>query len=95
MWLVWAQHALADRENIFGHIERDSPRAAGRIDEQIVGAVRRLIQFPESGRPGRLAGTRELIVPRTPYIVTYRVLTDRVRILRVLHGAQRWPEDAR
>jgi toxin ParE1/3/4 len=91
--LVWAQHALADRDDIFKHIEADNPRAAVNVDDQIVAALRRLLDFPESGRPGRIAGTRELVIPRTPYIVAYLVTADRIRILRILHGAQVWPDD--
>jgi toxin ParE1/3/4 len=91
--LVWAQHALADRDAIFEHIEAESPRAAVNVDDQIVAAVRRLLDFPESGRPGRVAGTRELVVPRTPFIAAYVATADRVRILRILHGAQVWPDD--
>ncbi len=93
MRLVWAQHALADREAIFSYIEAESPRAAVNVDDQIVAAVRRLLEFPESGRRGRVAGTRELVVPRTPFIAAYVVTADGVRILRVLHGAQVWPND--
>ena len=92
MKLVWSPFALSDRDAIFSHIEADNPRAAVHVDEQIVVAVRRLIEFPESGRPGRIAGTRELVVPRTPYIAAYVVVPGMVRILRVLHGAQIWPE---
>lgn len=93
MRLVWAQHALADRAAIFKHIEADNPRAAVNVDDQIVAAVRRLLDVPESGRPGRIAGTRELVIPRTPYIAAYLVTPDRIRILRILHGAQVWPDD--
>ena len=92
MNLVWSSYALSDRDAIFSHIEADNPRAAVHVDEQIVAAVRRLIEFPESGRPGRVAGTRELVIPRTPYIAAYLVIPEMVRILRVLHGAQIWPE---
>lgn len=92
MKLVWSPYALSDRDAIFSHIEADNPRAAVHVDEQIVVAVRRLIEFPESGRPGRVAGTRELVIPRTPYIAAYLVIPEMVRILRVLHGAQIWPE---
>ncbi|MCA1407785.1 type II toxin-antitoxin system RelE/ParE family toxin [Ensifer sp. IC3342] len=91
MRLVWAQYALDDRETIFSYIERENPRAAVHVDEEIVRAVRRLLDFPESGRLGRIAGTRELVIPRTPFIAAYTVMGDRVRILRVLHGAQTWP----
>ncbi|CAN7376781.1 type II toxin-antitoxin system mRNA interferase toxin, RelE/StbE family [Rhizobium leguminosarum] len=92
MRLVWARYALSDRENIFTYIETDNPRAAVHVDQKIVVAVRRLVEFPESGRPGRIAGTRELVIPSTPYIAAYAVHEDRVRILRVLHGAQIWPD---
>jgi toxin ParE1/3/4 len=91
--LVWTQHALADRDAIFEHLESDSPRAALKVDDRIVAAVRRLLEFPESGRPGRVAGTRELVVPHTPFIAAYLVTGDRIRILRILHGAQVWPDD--
>jgi toxin ParE1/3/4 len=47
---------------------------------------------PALGRPGRVAGTRELVIPRTPYIVPYRVNGDVVQIITVLHDAQRWPD---
>ncbi|CAN7396114.1 type II toxin-antitoxin system RelE/ParE family toxin [Rhizobium leguminosarum] len=92
MRLVWARYALSDRENIFTYIETDNPRAAVHVDQKIVVAARRLVEFPESGRPGRIAGTRELVIPSTPYIAAYAVHEDRVRILRVLHGAQIWPD---
>lgn len=93
MRLVWSPFALADRDEIFSYIEADNPKAAAEIDERIASALRRLLRFPESGRLGRVAGTRELIVPRTPYIAVYSVTLDKVRILRVLHGARMWPED--
>jgi addiction module RelE/StbE family toxin len=90
--LDWSRYALSDRDAIFSYIEAASPRAAVHVDEQIVVAVRRLIEVPESGRPGSIAGTRELVIPRTPYVAAYLVLPEMVRILRVLHGAQIWPE---
>ncbi|MBY5755231.1 type II toxin-antitoxin system RelE/ParE family toxin [Rhizobium leguminosarum] len=92
MRLVWARYALSDRENIFTYIEIENPRAAVHVDQKIVLAVRRLVEFPESGRPGRIAGTRELVIPSTPSIAAYVVHEDRIRILRVLHGAQIWPD---
>jgi plasmid stabilization system protein ParE len=39
-----------------------------------------------------VAGTRELVIARTPYIAAYQVQSDRVFILRVLHAAQAWPK---
>ena len=92
MKLVWSRHALSDRDGIFGYIEAENPRAAIHVDEKIADAARRLLDFPESGRLGRVAGTREL-VPRTPYVAAHLVDRDTVRILRVLHGAQMWPDE--
>jgi plasmid stabilization system protein ParE len=73
-------------------MEAESLRAAVHVDEQIADVMRRLLDFPESGRPGRIAGTRELVIPRTPYVATYRVDGDAVRILR---GLQRRADLAR
>lgn len=93
MKLLWSAFALADRDGIFTHIEADNPRAAIVIDERIAAAVRLLVDFPESGRPGRVFGTRELVISGTPYIAAYIVTENAIRILRVLHGAQRWPDE--
>lgn len=93
MKLTWTAFALADRDEIFTHIEADSPRAAIAVDDHIAQAAFRLVEFPESGRPGRVPGTRELVISRTPYIAAYVLAPDSIRILRVLHGAQMWPED--
>jgi len=60
--------------------------------ERIRTAVERLGNFPGVGRFGRVAGTRELVITGTPYIVPYRVQDDAVQIITVLHAAQRWPD---
>lgn len=93
MRLFWAQYALEDRRAIYDHIEADDARAAALVDARIADAVARLANFPESGRPGRVEGTRELVVGRTSCVVAYRIIGETVRILRVLHGAQLWPGD--
>jgi toxin ParE1/3/4 len=91
--IEWSPFALADRDAIFDYIEAESPRAAIVIDDRIRRHVGQLRRFPESGRPGRIEGTRELVIDRTPYIAAYQILGDKVRILRVLHGARLWPEE--
>lgn len=93
MKLKWSQFALDDRDRIFDYIEQDNPRAAVAVDERISEQVKLLAQFPEAGRPGRVEGTRELVISRTSYIATYRIIGNVVRILRVLHCAQLWPDD--
>lgn len=91
MNLKWSHYAQSDRDRIYDYIDRENPRAAILVDERIADATTTLKQFPETGRPGRIEGTRELVVQRTPYIVAYRIDHDIIRILRVLHGAQQWP----
>ncbi len=61
------------------------------MDRAIETAVARLADFPESAPQGRAPGTRELVVPGTPFIAVYRIAHGRVEILRLLHGAQMWP----
>ena len=92
MKLLWSAFALSDRDRIFAYIEAENPDAAIAVDERIAAAVRRLKEFPESGKLGRVPGTRELVIPGTPYVAAYVTTTSRVRILRVLHGAQQWPD---
>jgi toxin ParE1/3/4 len=91
--LEWSAFAQSDRDAIFDYVEADSPRGAIAVDNRIQEQAETLAQFPNSGRPGRIEGTRELVISRTPYIVAYRITENTVRILRVLHGARRWPDD--
>ncbi|MCX4151760.1 MULTISPECIES: type II toxin-antitoxin system RelE/ParE family toxin [Paraburkholderia] len=93
MRLEWSAFAIEDRDAIFDYIEEDSPHAAVVVDDRIRVQVKQLLQFPDTGRPGRVEGTRELVISRTPYIAAYRIAGDTVRILRVLHGAQLWPDE--
>jgi toxin ParE1/3/4 len=73
------------------YIGDHNPVAAIEMGDAIEAFVGRLAGFPESGRPGRVPGTRELVVTGTPFIVVYRIEPRALVILRVLHGAQRWP----
>jgi addiction module RelE/StbE family toxin len=91
--IVWSPLSLSDRDGIFTHIEADNPAAAIAIDERIVASISRLRDFPKSGRTGRVTGTRELVIVGTPYVAAYQSTNNMIRILRVLHGAQRWPDD--
>ena len=93
MKLAWSRCATSDRLAIFLWIAEDDPRAAASVDERIEQAARGLTDFPDIGRPGRVEGTRELVIPRTPYIAPYKVEGSTVRILRILHGALMWPHE--
>ena len=89
--LVWLKRAIHDRDAQIDFIAQDNPLAAvsqgDRIDEQ----VDMLLQHPQMGRPGRKQGTRELVISRTPFIVVYRINGNRIELLRLLHGSQKWP----
>jgi len=84
--------ALANLDAEAEHIAEDNPVAAGRVVQRISRAADLLEKNPALGRPGRVAGTRELIVAETPYIVPYRVRGEVVEILRVFHAARKWPK---
>ncbi len=92
MRIEWSRLAVEDRIRIFDYIEQDDPLAAVDVDERIMEQTATLEQFPQCGRQGRVVGTRELVVGKTPFIVVYSAQERVVRILRILHGAQSWPE---
>jgi toxin ParE1/3/4 len=87
----WLRVALANLDAEAEYIAEDNPAAAGRVVQKILRAVDLLQQNPAMGRAGRVAGTRELVVAETPYIIPYRVRGDAVEILRVFHAARKWP----
>jgi addiction module RelE/StbE family toxin len=78
--------------SIFDHIADDNPAAAGRTVQRIRKAIQRTAQMPYSGRIGRVAGTREITVPGTSYLVAYKIVEKSIHILAILHDAQQWPE---
>ncbi len=91
MQIVWQEAALHDLRNLRAYIAQENPAAAARVAQRILETVALLHQQPGIGRPGRVPDTRELVISDTPYLVAYRVMDTRLIILRVLHGAQRWP----
>lgn len=83
---------MADLEAIQDYFLERDPSAALRMVAILRDAGASLGTLSQRGRTGRWAGTRELIVPGTPYLLPYRVTAGTVEILRVFHGAQEWPE---
>ena len=92
MKLVWSPQARRDLREIYLHILPENPAAARALHARIRESVLRLADTPQMGRPGRVPGTRELVVPGTRYLVPYRVTEDRLQVLRVYHGPRNWPE---
>jgi toxin ParE1/3/4 len=90
--ISWSPTAISDLESIRDYIARDNASAARKVANRIKESINRLVNFPLSGRAGRVQGTHELVIPGTSYIVAYTIQGDEVRIAAVLHGRQRWPE---
>jgi toxin ParE1/3/4 len=95
MQILWLDRPEADLTDLFDYLLQLNPRAALRVYDAIREQVDQLAVHPTIGRPGRVADTRELVIPRTPYVVAYAIDrdADAVVVLRVLHGARRWPDE--
>lgn len=91
MRILWTKPAEQDFDAIWEYIEERNPAAAARAGEEILAAIERLTELPRYGRPGRIQGTRELIIARRPYIVIYSIEDTEVVIMRIIHGARRRP----
>ena len=91
MRLIWTDLAVKDLEELRLYVEADNPQAARATALRILSTVKRLTKHPRLGRPGRVEGTRELVVPASPYLVAYRLHADTITLLRVLHASRQWP----
>lgn len=98
MRIEWLPIAERNRDSQLAYIGERNPWAAIDIGDAIDAAVRRLVDHPRMGRPGRIKRTRELVVRTrelvvvgTPFVIAYRVEPGAVVVLRLFHGAQRWP----
>lgn len=91
MRAIWTRRALADLHALSSHIAEHNPQAADRLRNRLVAAIALLEAYPLSGRAGRVAETRELIVAGTSFVIPYRVRDGQLQILAVLHGAREWP----
>jgi toxin ParE1/3/4 len=91
MRVEWLPVAERNRDDQIAYIAERNPWAAIDMGDAIEATMGHLIDHPHIGRPGRVKGTRELVVGATPYVIVYRVDPDAIVILRLLHGAQRWP----
>ncbi|MGJ0396385.1 MAG: type II toxin-antitoxin system RelE/ParE family toxin [Methylocystis sp.] len=93
MKIVWAPEAIDDLAALRAYISQDNPPAAQRLALHILDTVETVLaENPHIGRPGRVPGTREFVIDKSPYIIPYRVKDNALQILRVYHGARRWPD---
>jgi toxin ParE1/3/4 len=91
MELRWTEEAAADLEHIPDYLFKSTPERAPELVRAIYNAPSALLAFPYRGRAGKKRGTRELVLSPLPYVVVYQISGDFVRIVRILHGAQKWP----
>jgi addiction module RelE/StbE family toxin len=89
---VWTPEAISDRLAIWDYLEERNPHAAARVDALFSESVDRLSDFPEQGRPGIVAGTRELI-PHENYRLVYELESDTVWVLALVHTSRMWPPE--
>lgn len=82
---------MRDLDEIASYLGIESERASQLVEGRIHEEAKLLSRFPRSGRIGRVSRTHECVVGRTPYVLAYRIVSGRIRILRVYHGARKWP----
>ena len=92
MRVRWTADAADDLERICDYIAQSRPESARRVAQFIVERIGTLETFPQLGRPGRVHGTREIAFPPLPFVAIYEVREEQIILLRILHGAQRWPQ---
>ena len=92
MNIIWYPAAERDLFALTDYIAEDNPQAALRVYDSIRKTVNRLATFPQSGRTGRVEGTRELVIPGLPYIVVYTIDGQDVKIWAVYHTSRIWPD---
>ena len=94
MHIRYTETALADIRSAFNYLAREADESvAVNVLSRVQSAIQSLGDFPEQGRAGRVAGTRELIVHRTSLITAYRIVKSEVQILALIHSARRWPDN--
>ena len=92
MKVIWSAASARHLNEVVYYLQGESAEGAITIRRRILETVRRVGQMPHSGRIGRVDGTREAVVPRSPYIVVYQLSAQAVEILGIWHGARQWPE---
>ncbi len=91
MEIKWLNKALENLNQEAEYIAKDNPKAARIVVQNIQEAIVLLAENPSLGRPGRIPGTRELVIKNTPYLVPYRVRDKNVEILRIFHTSRKQP----
>ncbi|MFN3464343.1 MAG: type II toxin-antitoxin system RelE/ParE family toxin [Terricaulis sp.] len=88
MRIVWRSRAEQELTRQLAHLAAENPFASERMRDRVERRVIALIHFPNTGRPARRKGVRELVISGTPYIAVYRVRGDVIEIIRFFHASQ-------
>ncbi len=91
MLLRWTEDAADDLGRIADYLDAHAPERAADLVRTLYNAPSDLLTFPNRGRVGKKEGTREFVLSPLPYIVVYQVRDDVIFVVRILHGAQKWP----
>jgi toxin ParE1/3/4 len=91
MIIKWSDDSIQDLIAVRRYIAKENPSAADDTALRILSSINLLPEQPGLGMPGRVLGTRELVVTGTAYIIPYRVKNNTIEILRVFHSAMEWP----
>ncbi len=92
MKVVWSPRAVSHLARLRKYIAKESEQNAVVVAERILTAIDLLQTQPEMGRPGRVLGTRELVVPNAPYVIPYRIRRERLELIAIFHGRRKWPK---
>lgn len=92
MQIKWLKKSIHNVDEVYDFLVKDNPSIARDVIKEIYRSTQRLLDNPALGRPGRVLGTRELILSRYPYLVPYRVKNGNIEILRVFHTKRNLPK---
>ncbi len=93
MVIQWTTPATEELVSAYEYAAAENPAAARRITNHIWETVEVLARHPMAGRKGRIAGTWDLVISGTPFIVAYQIKKKEVWIVAVMHAARKWPEE--
>lgn len=88
--LIWTSAARADLDGIAEYHAATDARIGEAIVDRIEEAAVKLAHY-DTGRPGRVAGTREKSVAKTSHIIVYEIHDDLLFVFRIVHTARNWP----
>lgn len=92
MRIRWTRKALGNLDAAVNYIAADSPGNARKVAQKIRDSIQLLSRQPGMGRPGRVAGTRELVISGLPFIVPYTEYNGEIVILRIVHTSMKWSD---